>query len=80
MKKFMFSTVAMVLFSMSSFGNEAFIEEADLTIRCVDCYQVAANAESTARSLSIYTEEELFAIFEFNYNTCAASGNCCNCL
>lgn len=71
MKKLIFSTMAVLAFSVSGMANELSTAEASTT---VDCYSVAQAAESAYQQAmgSSYTNAGGYAVFAAAYDSCVA--------
>jgi hypothetical protein len=82
MKKFMFSAIAMMAFSLSSMGNT--IEETQIYIEedfvLVDCYANALMSSEALGTVLNWNSRQRYDAFAELYEGCVASGNCHNCL
>lgn len=80
MKKFVFSAIAVMAFSVSSMANTISEESLDEII-VVDCYQVATDVVNQInRERGPLSSMEQYNLFSIAYNLCVQSGNCHNCV
>jgi len=87
MKKFIFSAVAMMAFSLSSMANNSGVELVDplafvesVEVLEVDCWTVAEFAEAAYTFIYPNNQSGAYNAFSHAYTVCAATLNCPSCL
>jgi hypothetical protein len=87
MKKFMFTAIAMMAFSVGSMANTIDVELVELVafveseeVLAVDCYEVASAAETLYTILQPGNPTGAYNAFSYAYDICAATMNCPGCL
>lgn len=87
MKKFMFSAIAVMAFSLGSMANTVDVELIDSTFDAesqviweVDCWTVAEFAEALYTYNNPNNSIGAYNAFSYAYSACAATGLCPSCL